>query len=166
MLAYGLLMVVIGFNLWGTMESALRNPPGITTQFDPVTRVDHSEIDSLIDFLEAEGETRGYSNYWVAYPLAFRSQERLIFIPRVPYHSDFRYTERDDRYAPYHGEVVGGQQVAYITTHHEALDQRIRETLIGHGIAWKEAKIGDFQVFYGLDRPLGPEIILAMPAEG
>ena len=38
-LAYGLLVAVLGFNLWGTIDSALRNPPGITTQFDPITRV-------------------------------------------------------------------------------------------------------------------------------
>ncbi len=166
LLSYAWLVTVLGFNLWGTLEAALRNPPGITTQFDPVTQVDQSEIDSLIEFLEAEQETRGYTNYWVAYPLAFRSEERLIYIPRLPYHTDFRYTERDDRYAPYRAQVEASERVAYITTHHEALNERIRDTLLGNGIAWKEAEVGDFQVFYALSWPIDPASILALPEEG
>ena len=41
-----------------------------------------------MDFLEAEGLERGYSNYWVSYRIAFLSGERLIFVPRLPYKAD------------------------------------------------------------------------------
>ncbi len=70
--------------LWGIVDSASRNPPGITTQFDPVARVDTRAYGDLVAFLEAHDERAGYTNYWVAYPLAFLSQERLIFVPRLP----------------------------------------------------------------------------------
>lgn len=52
-----------------------KNPPGITTQLDAVTWLD-KQYDRLIAFLQENGVTRGYSNYWVAYPLAFLSRKR------------------------------------------------------------------------------------------
>jgi hypothetical protein len=113
----------------------------------------------LIDFLHQQGEQRGYSNYWVAYPLGFLSQEELIFVPRLPYHQDFRYTERDDRYDPYDRWVAEAQRVAYITTNHPALDGRLRAAFAALGVTWKEAKIGDFQIFFALSQPVRPEQI-------
>jgi 4-amino-4-deoxy-L-arabinose transferase-like glycosyltransferase len=76
--ALALLAGVLGFHLWGTLDSAFTVPPGITTQFDLVAQVDQRRMPDLIDFLAAQGETRGYSNYWVTFPLAFLSQETLI----------------------------------------------------------------------------------------
>lgn len=152
----GLVILVLVYNLWGTLESANRFPPGLTTQFDPIAQVDHSSMDELIAFLHENGETRGYTNYWVAYPLAFRSNEELIFIPRLPYHEDFRYTSRDDRYSLYTEIVNGSDQVAYITTHHPALDEKIRDGLSAQGIGWKEITISDYHVFYELGLPADP----------
>ena len=54
-----LLLSVLAFNLWGHIQTAIRNPPGLTTQFDAVTQIDHRYDASLIEFLEAEGEERG-----------------------------------------------------------------------------------------------------------
>jgi hypothetical protein len=86
----------------------------------------------------------------VAYPLAFLSQEELLFVPRLPYHPDFRYTERDDRFRPYLDEVESAGSPAYITTHHPALDGYLRDRFTALGVAWQEARIGDYQVFYAL----------------
>ncbi len=151
----GLLGILI-FHLWGTVEAARRQPPGITTQFDPVTWIDHSYDEALVSFLQEQGETRGYTNYWVAYPLAFLSDEELIYVPRLPYHLDFRYTARDDRYAPYGRMVEESDHVAYITTNHPQLDDLLRRTFRARGISWKEVRIGSYRVFYGLSRPLRP----------
>lgn len=153
----GLLAVVLGFHLWGTIDSARRNPPGLTTQFDPVTWIDQSRTEALMRFLEEAGEDRGFTNYWTAYPLAFLSQERLIFIPRLPYHLDFRYTARDDRYAPYGEQVAASERVAYITTNHPALDARLQAGLSAAGISYQETWIGDYHVFYDLSRRVEPE---------
>ncbi len=157
---------MLAFNIWGTLQSALRNPPGLTTQFNAVTQVDQSEIDSLIEFLEAEAEYRGYTNYWVAYPLAFLSDERMIFVPRLPYHIDFRYAARDDRYAPYGEMVERSTRSALITTHHPELDRKIRDSFGELGVAWNETSIGDFMVFYDLQPPIGDIGLLNLTETG
>lgn len=152
-----LLTVLLGFHLWGTVQVANRYPPGLTTQFYEPSIVDHRAMGELIVFLEEQGERRGYSNYWVAYPLAFQSQETLIFVPRLPYHTDLRYTERDDRYAPYGQMVAESERVAYITTHNPALDDWLRTGFEQLGVRWQEKRIGDYQVFYGLSRAVRPQ---------
>jgi len=156
-LGWLVLGVLIVYQAIGTWQSAMRMPPGITTQFGPETIVDHRSMPGLIDFLKEQGETRGYTNYWVAYPLAFLSNEELIFVPRLPYHLDFRYTARDDRYPVYTSMVHSSDQVAYITTRHPALEERLRSGFTQAGIQWMEAEIGDYHVFYRLSRPVSPE---------
>lgn len=150
------LIGLLGFNLWGTVESAFQKPPGITTQFNATTQIDHSQDHALVAFLTDQGERRGYSNYWVSYPLAFLSNEELIFVPYLPYHLDFRYTRRDSRYGPYEDQVALSDRVAYITTHHPELDDHIRSSLKGLNVHWQEAKIGDYQIFYRLSKVVTP----------
>lgn len=151
-----LLALILVYHLWGTVQCALRFPPGLTTQFYEPARVDHRYMPDLVEFLREQGETRGYTNYWVGYPLAFLSQEELIFIPRLPYHPDFRYTERDDRYAPYDEMVAQADKAAYITTHHPDLDDELRRQFTALGISWQEQRIGDYQIFYALSRLVRP----------
>lgn len=150
-------LLILAFNLYGMVEVAKDYPPGLTTQFDSVSWIDQRYAQALINFLEAEDERRGYTNYWVAYPLAFLSKEDLIFVPRLPYHEDFRYTARDNRYQPYDRIVEQSERVAYITTHHPALDAHLRESLKAAGISWKEERIGDYQIFYALSSVLRPD---------
>jgi hypothetical protein len=154
-LAIGLVM---GFQLWGNIQTGARIPPGITTQFYKPSQVDMRAMPDLIEFLKRQGETRGYTNYWVAYPLAFLSQEEIIFTPRLPYHLDFRHTERDNRYPPYNALVASAPRTAYITTHHPALDDRLRQTFREQNITWQETQIGDFHVFYHLSQPVRIEL--------
>jgi len=155
-LAFSVLTV---FHLWGTVQSALKYPPGITTQFYAPAQVDHRNMDELIAFLRAHEITRGYTNYWVAYPLAFSSQEEIIFIPRLPYHTDLRYTSRDDRYPPYQKLVEESDQVAYITTKNSALDELLVEKMQAYGISWHEKWIGDYHIFYDLSKTIRPNAL-------
>jgi len=154
---WGMVVLVLTFNLWGTLQAANHFPPGLTTQFDAETRLDHRFIPAVIDFLEDQGERRGYTTYWIGYPLAFHSEERLIFTPRLPYHSDFRYTPRDDRYLPYSQEVTAADKVAYITGNQPYLEKSIREGLAGLRVSWQEKVIGDYRIFYRLSQPVTPE---------
>jgi 4-amino-4-deoxy-L-arabinose transferase-like glycosyltransferase len=151
-----LLIFLVIFNLGGLLQSMTVNPPGITTQFDKVAQVDQQYIDELIDFLVSKDIRTGYTNYWVAYPLSFLSGEEIIFLPRLPYHEDFRYTERDDRYRPYTDIVRNADQTAYITTKHPALDQYLQDEFKGLGIDYQTIQIGDFHIFYNLSRPVHP----------
>lgn len=157
--AAGLIAFVLVFNLGGTVQSARRSDHGLTTQFDQVARIDHSYDQELIHFLRMNDVDRGYTNYWVAYPLAFLSGEELIFIPKLPYHHDFRYTSRDHRYQPYQEVVEESKSAAYITTHHPELDEVLRSAFSEKGVSWSEKQIGDYRVFYGLDQKVTPEEI-------
>ena len=107
----------------------------------------------------AEGETSGYSNYWVEYPIAFLSGERLVFSARLPYHEDFRYTARDDRYPPYTQAVAESERAAYITSKHPALDGYLRDQFAALGVSFSEQQIGDYRVFYRLSRKVTPQEI-------
>ncbi len=124
-----------------------------------VTQIDQTKIGELIDFLKEEKIDRGYSNYWVSYPLAFLSGEDIILVPRLPYHEDFRYTARDDRYSPY-GDVVGSaEEVGYVTTNHAELDNYLRQQFSARDLTWKEKRIGDYLVYYNLSNLVRPQNI-------
>jgi hypothetical protein len=139
------------FNLGSNLQVARSSTEGFTTQFDASTRIDHGYDMELIHFLEASGATRGYSTYWISYPLAFESGEKTIFVPALPYHADLRYTERDNRYQPYAAAVAEAGQIAFITHSEAALDRVLIEFMASEGIQWRERAIGPYHVFYGLD---------------
>jgi 4-amino-4-deoxy-L-arabinose transferase-like glycosyltransferase len=153
----GLVGLLVIFNLWGTVQCATAYPPGLTTQFYAVTIVEQRQLPELAVFLESQGEKTGYTNYWVSYPLAFMSGERLVYVPRLPYHTDLRYTPRDDRYLPYNQQVRASLQAAYITTHNPNLDEKLRTGFKQLGVSWQENKIGDFQIYYHLSRKVDPQ---------
>ena len=152
-----LLGLVLIFQAWGTIESALRTPPGITTQFDVSTQIDERYRPELIRFLKAQGETRGYSSYWVAYPTTFLSEEKIILVPRLPYHADLRYTARDDRYPPYDQAVLQSDRVVYITALNPELDKKMVLGFGSNGVAWQEQQIGDYRVYYHLSKTVHPD---------
>ena len=155
--AYGLLGGILLFHAWGTLEKALRNPPGITTQFDVSTWIDHQYDADLISFLEEHDELTGYTNYWVTYPIAFQSNEELLFTPLLPYHLDLRYTSRDNRYEPYNNVVESANKVAYITLQNQSnLNTILRITFRDQGISWDETNIGDYVVFHNLSKTIRP----------
>jgi 4-amino-4-deoxy-L-arabinose transferase-like glycosyltransferase len=152
-----LLAAVLTFNLVGTAQAALDNPPGITTQFDPISQVDHHAYDELIRFLRAHDATRGYTNYWVAYPLAFLSGEEIILVPRLPYKADLRYTPRDNRYEPYNRIVEASPTAVYVTSNHPELDVLLREQFADLSVAFREKQISSYHIFYDLSRKVTPE---------
>jgi 4-amino-4-deoxy-L-arabinose transferase-like glycosyltransferase len=154
--AWALLGAVLVFNLFGTAQAAWTNPPGITTQFEAITQVDHRYDVELMDFLRAHGGTRGYANYWVAYPIAFLSGEEIILLPRLPYKADLRYTSRDDRYAPYRELVAASPTAVYVTTNHPTLDAMLKGRFKALGVDFHEAQIGSYHVFYDLSRKVTP----------
>jgi hypothetical protein len=154
-----ILSIILVFHLVGTVQCWLVYPPGFTTQFDQSTVYDERQRGELIDFLQENSINRGYTTYWVAYPLAFLSDETLIFIPRLPYHRNFDYTARDSRYAAYEKAVRTAEQVGYITVNQPWLDIYLRRQFSDSNLHWLEQKIGDFQVFYGFDKVVEPEDI-------
>ena len=151
--------LLILFNMTGNIQCALNNPPGITTQFDQVTAIDHSYDETLVDFLRLNNAFYGFSNYWVSYPLAYKSNEEILYIPLLPYHQDLRYTSRDNRIDKYNEIVFGSENLSYITTNNEKLDIQIETSLMNNEISWKEKIIGDYHIYYDLSRVILPENI-------
>ena len=145
---------LILFHFGSNLQVAVGDAPGFTTQFDASTRIDHSYDQKLVDFLTEVDATRGYTTYWIAYPLAFQSEEELVFVPALPYHADLRFTERDNRYKPYAEEVASSRQIALVTTTQEALDHAIFESLSALGVDWDEANIGPYHVYYDLSETI------------
>jgi len=80
-------------------------------------------------------------------------------VPRLPYHEDFRYTARDDRYPPYRNLVLEAEQVAYITTNNATLNSYLRLQFKDRSITWSEKIIGDYFVFYDLSKTIHPQDI-------
>jgi len=108
-------------------------------------------------FLREHGGTRGYANYWVAYPIAFLSREEIILVPHLPYKADLRYTSRDDRYVPYRRLVEASSTVVYVTSNHPKLNSILRNGFTRRGVTFREAQIGPYHVFYDLSAKVSPE---------
>jgi 4-amino-4-deoxy-L-arabinose transferase-like glycosyltransferase len=151
-----LAIIVLAYYVYGYFSLSMKQPK-ITTQFYAPAVINHEKIYELSDFLVKNGEYYGYTNYWVAYPLSFISDEIIISIPALPYHLDLRYTSRDDRYPPYRQKVIESDKVFYITTNNPPLDNLLIEKFGNNSIEYKFIEIGQYHVFYGLSEAITPE---------
>jgi hypothetical protein len=154
-----ILAALLAYNLGGIIQSTYQSPDGITTQFAPGTSIDHSYDEELINFLKESSNTRGYSTYWTAYPIVFKSNENVILVPVLPYHADLKHTTRDNRYEPYSKIVNESQNPVYITSNNPNLDRQLEMKLSELGVQWSERIIGDYRVYYQLSRKVLPEEI-------
>jgi hypothetical protein len=154
-----ILAAILAYNIGGIIQSAYQSPDGITTQFAPGTIIDHSYDQELINFLKESSNTRGYSTYWTAYPIVFKSNEDIILVPVLPYHADLKHTTRDNRYEPYSKLVNASPNPVYITSNNPNLDRQLVMKLTESGVDWSEKLIGDYRVYYELSRKVLPEEI-------
>lgn len=148
-------VATIFYNLYGTISLA-KNNPHLTTQFYQPAQVDQSALPQLIVFLQENNEFYGYSNYWVSYPLAFLSNEKIIAIPALPYHLDLSYTNRDNRIEIYNQRVNQSPSKFYITTNNKMLDEFLIDRFRLNNIQYHYQEIGDFHVYYHLTRQISP----------
>lgn len=149
-------LVMIGINLSGNLIGAY-SPEKITTQFGPITRFDNQDDQAVIDFLRSQGETVVYSNHWVSFRLAFLTDEQITFAAMIPYREDMRISPVDNR-IPAYGELAAKiDRVAYITSQHPDLDERLRRDFRLRGVDFKEMQIGVFYIFYALSEPVHPK---------
>lgn len=155
-LIYALGLMILVFHLYGTWKSGIEEPY-ITTQFYNPAQVDHSRINELQQFLISEEEYYGFSNYWISYPLAFVSNERIISIPKLPYHQDLRFTERDNRISKYNEIIKSGSSYFYITSNNPQLDDLLVRAFLENYINYQQKQIDDYNIFYNLSRKITPE---------
>jgi len=150
-----LAIFVIAYQIFGTYISATKEPY-ITTQFYQPAQVNHKQIDKLINFLEEENELYGFTNYWVSYPLAFLSGEKIITVPMLPYHPDLRFTERDNRISHYNDLILAGKNYFFLTTNNKPLNDLLELKLNQNEIKFKTKVIDDYFIFYDLSRKITP----------
>jgi hypothetical protein len=154
----GLLVVfILGYNVTMTAIAAAKQPPGISTQLDPVSAsIDHARDQDLIDFLLAHDETHGYSHFWAAYPIVFQAHERIMISARLPYHLDLIYSPADDRYPLYTEMVAQAPRAFYLTTNQPQLNEIIRAGLTRLNVSFIEHDISTYHLFYNLSRNVTP----------
>lgn len=146
-----LVMLVVVYQAVGQI-AAMTTPPGLTTQFDPISHVPNDHDAALIAFLDEHQLFYGYSNYWVAFRLAFLSGERMQYSSALPYKANLGYNAADNRYAPYQAAPENAERIAYITTNLPALDERLRDDFDSQGIGYQIERIGPFVIYYDFDR--------------
>jgi 4-amino-4-deoxy-L-arabinose transferase-like glycosyltransferase len=139
--------LVLGYHAAGQVAAA-RSPTGMTTQFDLVSHVPNAHDAELLAFLDEQGIYHGYTNYWVAFRLAFLSGERMQFSASLPYKRDLGYNAADNRYQPYVEATEQAERIAYITTNLPELDARLEAAWAEQGVTYQETQIGDFHVYY------------------
>ncbi len=153
---YGLLAGLCLAQSWVTWQAA-RAPGGLSPVFLPSLRVDAVEQRALTAFLLEQDLTLGYTNYWIAYPLAFLSQERLQYAPRLPYHENLRYSVGDDRIPAYTQAAACAQRIAYVTfVAQQTLNTRLRSAWIQRGLTWRETRLAGYMIYYDLRPALAP----------
>jgi hypothetical protein len=142
---------------------AVSQPVGLTTQFNLITHLSNEHDDDLIAFLDAQRLHHGFTHYWIAFRLAFLSQERLQYSASLPYKQDLTYTLLDERYPPYRettlAAVEAGEPVAFITANVPELDAQVVAELEAAAVRYRTRQIGPFTVYYDLE----PAVCLPIP---
>jgi hypothetical protein len=142
-----LVAVVIGYQVVGQL-AAVGSPSGLTTQFDPISHISNEYDDELIAFLDEHQLTRGYTHYWVAYRLAFLSDERLLYVPALPYKHTLIHRIGDDRFPPYTTQVAASSNFALITANNPPLDALLVSTFETLNTRYAQIQIGPYTVYY------------------
>jgi len=153
-----LLLFVLFFHAAGQFTAA-SNPPGFTTQFDPVSHIANDDDAELIAFLEKNHLYNGYTNYWVAFRLAFLTNERMQYSAALPYKTSLDYNPADNRYPAYVQAADSAEHIAYITTNLPELDAELKRQFEEQGLTYQQHQIGAFVIFYDFSPNL-PEISL------
>jgi hypothetical protein len=157
-LGRALALGLVVFQGWSMVQCATMVPPGITAQFTAPMQIDARDLRATMAFLNTHGETRGFTTFWLAYPLAFVSHEQLIFAARLPYQPMVEASSHDSEiYPPYTDLACQSPRLAYLTAQGPALDDRLRAGLAGLGVTFKEQQIGGVHIIYALSRRVTPD---------
>ncbi|NDJ62475.1 MAG: glycosyltransferase family 39 protein [Chloroflexi bacterium] len=147
----GIVAVVIGYQLAGVATAVINTPPGLTTQFNLDTHIPNDHDAALIEFLEAHDLTRGYTNYWVSFRIAFLSDERVQYAATLPYLRTLTYTPRDNRYPAYLEAADQAARVGYVvytTPETTAVRDRLEAMFAAQGATYTREQIGPYVVYY------------------
>lgn len=108
---------------------------------------------ALVAFLEDKGVTRMVANYWIAYRVAFETQERIIATPVNP---------DQNRFQPFDDAVRLGPPTPYAFVRHSSDDRVFRRKTAGHPECYERHIVHRF-VVYLPSRALSPEHLAGCP---
>ena len=163
-LAIGLLGLVLAFNLSATFLALWQDQSGFTAQMSLERQFDNQHDQDLIAFLKEHG-SYGYSHHWITYKIAFLSDEQIILVAQLPYHSNLRYNPRDDRYPPYSRQAAASDRSVYVTFQEPHLDRLLRPSFAALGVSYREQDIGPYRVFYDLSAKVEPWQLQPYPGQ-
>ena len=147
--------LILGLHLVGTFAAAT-GPGGLTAQFDPRLQYGNAHDRALIEFLEGSASPRGYTNHWIAFKIAFLSEERVILAAALPYKASLQSAGPVSRYPAYDDEVAQAASIVYVTGGQPELDAVLKDRFLDRGIAYREQVIGPYRVYYDLSAPITP----------
>ena len=123
---------------------------------DLVERISHANphhYRELSAWLMENGINRGYSDYWVSFPVIFHSGEEVLISPTL-LHPSF-----DDRLPAYTRDVASAPQIAYVIDNrsYPRLSERLALLLDRKGLKYRREDVLEFSVFHELPHPVKPE---------
>lgn len=145
----GILALVLGYYAAGQGWAA-GHEPGMTTQFNLDTHIPNTYDDALMALLEAHRLDAGYTSYWVAFRMAFLSNERLQYSSALPYKPSLDYTAADERYPAYRAAADQADNPAYITANVAEVRAGLEQMFAEQGLAYDRAEIGPYTIFYNV----------------
>ena len=135
-------LVILGFNLLGVS----RAPRLTAIASEPAP----ASLRNLVRALEEEEITDVYASYWIAYRLAFESDER---IRAASFGSG---AHRTDRYPPYAIRVAQSPNPAFVLWGEQT--ERFRIYLRLRASAAKTRRVGPYTVFWDVNRDVREEM--------
>ncbi len=143
----GIALMIIGYQAAGQITAA-RETVGLTTQFHLQTHIPNTYDTALINWLDQQGISRGYTHYWIAFRFAFLSKEQLQLSAALPYKSDLTYTPVFERIPAYRAAVDSSDRVAYITANVPEVEQGLEAWFRQENITYQTAQVGVFRIYY------------------
>lgn len=158
----GIITLVMGYQALGQI-SAARGSVGLTTQFSLETHIPNTDDAALIQWLDEQNVHTGYTNYWIAFRLAFLSQEQFQFSATLPDRSNLEYTPAFERIPAYRATADSSHQVAYVTANVPEIEQGLEDWFKRENITYQVAQVGTYRIYYDftpvIPRPPLPFII-------
>ena len=114
-------------------------------------RVIPADFGPVLDYLAERGIEHVYADYWLAYRIAFESDEEVI---ATPYRGNLRQGAFD-------AVVRAAERPAYVFVRGTRTDPLFRELLTAQGVTFVRTEVGAF-VVYEPDRNVTPEQVPAI----
>lgn len=166
LLAVGALALILVYQAAGQITTAA-SEPGFTTQFNLDTHIPNDQDAALITFLDGQGITRGYSQYWISFRLAFLTAERVQLSAALPYLPSLRYTPMDERYPAYRAAVDAAENPALIVAETSpnvaVIGAALEAWLDANEITCTRENIGMYRVYYACSPVPRPPFVLETP---